>query len=144
MLELGASLNIASLGYDIYKDILEYHRRLRDCRTDVANTCILTEQLKATFSEIHDIVANKNSQFTVDQIDLLLDSLESCNTGLDRLAARFQKNRLEHDPKDLHDKVKNWLCRGIYPLRTSTLHKTIEAVSELTSNLSRIVAVLNM
>ena len=94
-MDLGTAFNVASLGYDICKDLLEYYRQWRDCASDIDHTCLVVEQVGALFACIRETVSCERNQLTTNQAWLIEKSLASCRDGVDNLSSELIKLKLQ-------------------------------------------------
>ena len=140
----GTALNIASLGYDVCKDLLNYYRKWRHSASDVKEICNFIEALENSFANVRDIINSKHSTLSVDRLDLATRSLQSCNSGIDRLKYRVKKLRLHEESNGWRKRTAHELRRAFYPLKFETLQKTTDIVAELRTNLAYVVEIISL
>ena len=144
MLDPGTALNVASLGYDVCKDLIKYYRRWKDCRSDVERACHAISRLQRIFASLRDCLSNGQVQLSKSQLCLVDDVLDACHEGLGRLADQVQQLKLDDHPRGLREKTKNSTRHALYPIRLASLKKSEEYATELTRHLGQIVAILNL
>lgn len=115
----GNALSIASLAYEVTKDLYSYYRTWKDCEKDVA---VLREHLlwlHHAFKVSRDIVRQPDPSRS--GIELLYSALRACEDAANELRDILDKIRKTDDPVTAWAKLKAHGRKACYPFRKPTV-----------------------
>ena len=112
-------VGIASLAYDVTRDLYEYYRTWKDCEKDVAD---LREQLlwqHQAFRVAREVARKPN--LSPAATDLLYTALGACNDAANDLRDSLEKIRKQETPQTAWGKLKAQGRKASYPFRKATV-----------------------
>jgi Cdc6-like AAA superfamily ATPase len=115
----GTALSIASLAYEITKDLYDYYRTWKDCDKDVADLRVQLLWLHRAFKITRDIVCKPG--FSVQAVQLVYDALNACDDAANELREILDKMRRQGTPQSTFEKLKSAGRKSCYPFRKPTV-----------------------
>ncbi len=137
----GSAVGVISFGLTVFSGLLQYYGDWKDSERDIAATYTSIEGLTKTFMLIKDTLEGQS--FRRDIVDRVLESLNSCSTGVQSLEKKLAKIR-SATPEKPGEKLRVHARKAAYPFKKSTLIKLAEIVSDLRDNLSLAVDTLQL
>ncbi|GAB7363547.1 hypothetical protein MBLNU230_g3814t1 [Neophaeotheca triangularis] len=115
----GTALAVATLAFDVTKQLYDYYRTWKDCEKDVAEVREHLLWLHQAFKVSRDIV--RKPGLSVQATDLLYSALGSCNDAANDLRDILEKIRKQETPQTAWDKLKAHGRKSCYPFRKGTV-----------------------
>ena len=138
----GTALAVASLTYDITKDLYEYYRAWKDCDKDVEELRVQLLWLHNAFEVSRDIV--RKPDLSAQAVNLVCSALGGCNNAANELRDILDKIKKQGAPQSVLDKLKACGRRACYPFRKSTVTAIVEQVESCRDELQLAVDLLQL
>jgi len=138
----GTALGIASLVYDVTKDLYNYYRVWKDCEKDVEELRIQLLWLHKAFKVVRDTLQKPG--LSDSGRNLIYSAISDCNDAANDLQAELDKVRTQTSPQSALDKLKAQGRRACYPFRKSTIAGIAENVESCRDALHLAVDLLGL
>lgn len=138
----GTALGIASLVYDVTKDLYNFYRVWKDCEKDVEELRIQLLWLHKAFKVVRDTVQKPG--LSDSSRDLIYSAINQCNDAANDLRAELDKVKSETSPRNALEKLKARGRKACYPFRKPTVASIAENVESCRDALHLAVDLLGL
>lgn len=138
----GTALSVASLAYDVVKDLYEYYRTWKDCEKDVAELRETLLWLHHAFKVSRDVV--RQSELSVQAVEPLYTALGACDDTANDLQDILDKIKSQGTPQTTWAKLKANGRKACYPFRKPTVVAVKAHVDECCDRLHLAVGLLHL
>ena len=139
----GTALGVASLGYDVIKDLYEYYRTWKDCEKDVAELRSRLLWLGSAFKAAGEIL-DRHDTSNNDQ-SLVQSALVGCDHAIKELKETLDKiSSTEGQMQTALQRLQKHGRRAIYPFKKSTILALMENVETCQASLQFVVNLLGL
>jgi hypothetical protein len=139
----GSAVGVISLGLSLCQGLLAYYGPFKAYDEQIHDVSRRITSFNSTLKALQDLLANAqvfSSPLTAQSATVALDSIFSCQEGLDRLGKMLDKCRSTKNI--LGSKIQ--INRILYPFKRDTLMVLLERVSWLQAQLNTSLQILNM
>lgn len=136
------ALSVASLAYEITKDLYDYYRAWKHCDDDVKTLRVHLLWLHNAFRVLRDVVCKPDLSGHAG--DLVYQALAGCNKSANDLSNILDKIRNEGSPQHGLDKLKTSARRLYYPFKRRTVAEIFETVESCRDEIHLAVSVLQL
>jgi hypothetical protein len=133
----GVASNIAgvvSLGLIVCQGLLTFYGSWKDAPADVERMRESIKALNDTFKVLKTLT--KNEKFGSGVRNIVKQSIESCEGGLNRLKSKLDKIKVIPESDTWNEKAKAQFRRSLYPFKEGTVEKLMGIANELRNDLS--------
>ncbi|KAI7202606.1 hypothetical protein KC316_g1743 [Hortaea werneckii] len=127
----GTALGIASLVYDVSKDLYNFYRVWKDCEKDVKELRMQLLWLHKAFKVVRDTV--QKPALSDSGRDLIYSAINDCNDAANDLQAELEKVKSQTSPRNALEKLKAQGRIACYPFKKPTIAgiaKNVESCRE--------------
>jgi hypothetical protein len=138
----GTALGIASLAYEVTKDLYEYYRALKHCDKDVKELRVQLLWLSDAFKVCRDLVGKPG--LSADSTRLVSKALASCEDATNNLRDVLNKIKKEGSPQGVVEKLKASTRRACYPFKKATVGELTDQIEACRAELHLAVDLLHL
>jgi hypothetical protein len=142
MMDPGTALGVASLAYEVTKDLYDYYRTWKDCEKDVGDMREQLIWLNHAFKATRDIV--RKAEVSTQRVDLLYTALEACKDSANDLQDILKKISKQETPKSAWDQLKAHGRKACYAFRKPTVTSIKANLDALCDELGMALSLLQL
>ena len=133
---------VVSLGLTVCQGLLTCYGSWKDAPADVERMRESIKALNDTFDVLNTLT--KNEKFGCGIRNIVKQSIESCEGGLNKLKLKLDKIKVTPESDKWNEKAKAHFRRSLYPFKEGTVEKLMRIANELRNNLSVAIQALQM
>lgn len=141
----GVAVNIVgvvSLGLTVCQGLLTWYSSWKDAPADV-------ERMRESIKALNDIfkfldTLTKNEKFGSDIRNIVMQSIGSCESGLNRLKSKLDKIKFAPESDNWNERTRAQFRRSLYPFKEGTVEKLMRIANELRNNLTVALQAMQM
>lgn len=138
----GTALAIASLAYDVTKDLYEYYRAWKHCDSDIKELRVQLLWLNDAFKVCRDVVGKPG--LSPDGTRLVFGALASCDEATNSLKGVLDRIHREGSPQSVVQRLKASTRKACYPFRKKTVGEIADEVESCREELHLAVNLLHL
>ncbi|KAI7204219.1 hypothetical protein KC316_g1793 [Hortaea werneckii] len=138
----GTALGVASLAYDVTRDLYEYYRAWKHCDSDVKDLRVQLLWLNDAFRVCRDVVGKPG--LSADGTQLVLKALASCDEATNSLRGVLDKIKKDGSPQGAVERLKASTRKACYPFRKKTVGEIADEVESCRGELNLAVNLLHL
>ncbi|KAI7227089.1 hypothetical protein KC330_g8551, partial [Hortaea werneckii] len=138
----GTALGVASLAYDVTRDLYEYYRAWKHCDSDVKDLRVQLLWLNDAFRVCRDVVGKPG--LSADGTQLVLKALANCDEATNSLRGVLDKIKKDGSPQGAVERLKASTRKACYPFRKKTVGEIADEVESCREELHLAVNLLHL
>lgn len=139
----GSALGVISIAIQVCQGLLSYYNAWRSYDVHVSHVYNKIHGLNATLQNLQSSFEKLDSTKS-PAVQNVLQSITSCDAGVDTLRITFEKFRSIKAPQGVREKLHSYSRQTMFPFKQDTLQSMKAIVTDLQNNLDSALQVLEL